>query len=125
MVEEPHTRPDRLLDGFPVATAPRAWRAVTVRRRGEMDYRILGPLLVSREREPVTLDGRRNTELLSLLLLHANEVVSSDRLIEDLWPETPPAAPRKAVQVYVTRLRKALGEDVLRDVGRRLRPPRP
>ena len=82
-----------------------------------MEYRILGPLLVSREREPVTLGGRRNKELLSLLLLHPNEVVSSDRLVEDLWQGTKPTAPRKAVQVYVARLRKALGEDVLETSG--------
>jgi DNA-binding SARP family transcriptional activator len=82
-----------------------------------MEYRILGPLLVSRDGEQVMLDGRRNKELLSLLLLHANEVVSPDRLVEDLWSDTPPAAPRKAVQVYVARLRKALGEDVLETSG--------
>jgi DNA-binding SARP family transcriptional activator len=78
-----------------------------------MEYRILGPLLVSREGEPVTLGGRRNTELLCLLLLRANEVVSSDRLVEDLWAGAVPANPRKAVQVYVSRLRKTLGVDVL------------
>ena len=78
-----------------------------------MDYPILGPLLVSHEGEPVTLGGRRNAELLSLPLLRANEVVASDRLVEDLWAGAPPANPRKAVQVYVSRLRKALGVDVL------------
>lgn len=82
-----------------------------------MEYRILGPLLVSRDGERVTLDGRRNKELLSLLLLRANEVVSADRLVEDLWSDAPPAAPRKAVQVYVARLRKALGEDVVETSG--------
>lgn len=78
-----------------------------------MDYRILGPLLVIREGEPVMLGGRRNAELLSVLLLRANEVVSSDRLVEDLWAGAAPANPRKAVQVYVSRLRKTLGVDVL------------
>jgi DNA-binding SARP family transcriptional activator len=78
-----------------------------------MDYRILGPLVVSREGEPVSLGGRRNTELLSLLLLRPNQVVSSDRLVEDLWVGAPPAKPRKAVQVYVSRLRKTLGVAVL------------
>jgi DNA-binding SARP family transcriptional activator len=78
-----------------------------------MDYRILGPLAVSRGGEPVSLSGRRSTELLSLLLLRANEVVASDRLIEDLWAGAPPANPRKAVQVYVSRLRKSLGIEVL------------
>jgi DNA-binding SARP family transcriptional activator/tetratricopeptide (TPR) repeat protein len=78
-----------------------------------MNYRILGPLLVSREGEAVALGGRRNTELLSLLLLRANEVVSSDRVVEDLWAGAAPSHPRKAVQVYVSRLRKTLGPEVL------------
>jgi DNA-binding SARP family transcriptional activator len=87
-------------------------------RRGQgIDYRILGPLLVSRDGESMTLGGGRNKELLTLLLLRPNEVVSADRLVEDLWQETPPAAPRKAVQVYFSRLRKALGEDVLETSG--------
>jgi len=62
-----------------------------------MDYRILGPLLVSRDGEPVTLGGRRNRELLTLLLLHADEVVSSDRLVEDLWQGAAPDNARKAL----------------------------
>ena len=78
-----------------------------------MDYRILGPLLVRRESERLTLGGRRSAELLSLLLLRANEVVSIDRLVEDLWAGAAPTNPRKAVQVYVSRLRKTLGVDVL------------
>ena len=82
-----------------------------------MEYRILGPLLVSREREQVTLDGRRNKELLSLLLLRPER----GRL--ERPPRRGPMAgtrrprPRKAVQVYVARLRKALGEDVLETSG--------
>ena len=78
-----------------------------------MDYRILGPLLVSREGGRVTLGGRRNKELLSLLLLRANELVSSDRVVEDLWRGAAPDNPRKAVHVYVSRLRKTLGHEVL------------
>jgi DNA-binding SARP family transcriptional activator len=78
-----------------------------------MDYRILGPLIVSRDGGPVTLGTRRSRELLSLLLLRANEVVSSDRLIEDLWRGPAPDNARKALQVYVSRLRKTLVDDVL------------
>ena len=53
-----------------------------------------------------------------MLLLHANEVVSSDRLIDELWGESPPSSAAKSVQVYVSGLRKELGE------GRLLtRPP--
>src|SRR5262249_7335313 len=44
-----------------------------------------------------------------VLLLHANEFVSRERLIDDLWGETPPPTARRAVNVYVSQLRKALG----------------
>jgi transcriptional activator len=43
-----------------------------------------------------------------VLLLHANETLSTDRLIEELWGEHPPATAAKTVQVHVSRLRKAL-----------------
>lgn len=52
--------------------------------------------------------------MLALLLLHANSVVTTERLIEELWGESPPKTARKAVHVYVTRLRKALGAERIR-----------
>jgi YVTN family beta-propeller protein len=74
-----------------------------------MDFRILGPLEVSDHgREPVIAPGKQRA-LLAILLLHANEVVSSDRLIEELWGEQPPATAAKSLQVHVSRLRSALG----------------
>ena len=45
-----------------------------------------------------------------MLLLHANEVVPRERLIDELWGERPPATAVKAVQVYVSQLRKQLSE---------------
>ena len=73
-----------------------------------MDFRILGPLEVADNgREPVIARGKQRA-LLAILLLHANEVVSSDRLIEELWGEQPPASAAKSLQVHVSRLRKAL-----------------
>ena len=50
-----------------------------------MEYRILGPLEVAGAGSQVVLGGGRQRSLLALLLLHANEVVSSDRLIDELW----------------------------------------
>ena len=52
--------------------------------------------------------------LLAILLLHANEVLATERLIDELWGESPPESARKAVQVYVTRLRKTLGSERIR-----------
>ena len=73
-----------------------------------MDFRILGPLEVTDQgREPVIAASKQRA-LLAILLLHANEVVSSDRLIEELWGERPPASAAKSLQVYVSRLRRVL-----------------
>ena len=74
-----------------------------------MEFGILGPLEVRDEgREPVIAGGKQRA-LLAILLLRANEVVSSDRLIEELWGGQPPATAVKSLQVHVSRLRKALG----------------
>jgi YVTN family beta-propeller protein len=76
-----------------------------------MDYRILGPLEVRDSDRPLALGGEKQRALLALLLLHAGEVVSADRLIDDLWGERSPAGALKALQVHVSRLRKALDAD--------------
>jgi DNA-binding SARP family transcriptional activator len=74
-----------------------------------MDFRILGPLEVSAQGESLALGGPKQRALLAVLLLSAGQVVSRDRLIEELWADDPPAAARHAVEVNVSRLRKALG----------------
>ena len=51
--------------------------------------------------------------MLAILLLHRGEVVSVDRVVDELWGERPPDTATKTVQVYVSRLRKALGDGVL------------
>jgi DNA-binding SARP family transcriptional activator len=78
-----------------------------------MDFRILGPLEVLENGEVLDLGGQKQRALLAMLLLHANEVVSQDRLIEALWEDEPPETGKKALQVYVSQLRKALGRDRL------------
>jgi DNA-binding SARP family transcriptional activator len=80
----------------------------------QMDFRLLGPLEVVSERDgPIALGGAKQRSLLAVLLLHANEVVSTDRLIDQLWGAEPPATAAKSIQVYVSRLRKALGDERL------------
>ena len=89
-----------------------------------MDFRILGPLEVLDEGREVALGGSKQRALLAVLVLHANETLSTDRLIEELWGEHPPATAAKTVQVHVSRLRKALasGGDLIvtREHGYRL-----
>jgi len=74
-----------------------------------MEFGILGPLEVSDGDRLLRLSGARQKALLALLLLHANEVVSSDRLIDELWGEEPPEKAANALQARVSQLRKALG----------------
>ncbi len=75
-----------------------------------MDFRILGPLEVHDERGSVALGGNKPRAVLAVLLLHANEPVSSERLAVALWGEDAPSGAAKTVQVHVSRLRKALGD---------------
>ena len=75
-----------------------------------MDFQILGPLEVHSERGAVGLGGLKPRAVLAVLLLHANEPVSAERLAVALSGEDAPAGAVKTVQVHVSRLRKALGE---------------
>jgi YVTN family beta-propeller protein len=87
-----------------------------------MDFRILGSLEVCDRSRTVRLGGDKQRALMAVLLLHANEVVSADRLIDDLWGARPPPAALKALQAHISRLRKALDTDgsaVLEDNGDR------
>jgi DNA-binding SARP family transcriptional activator len=76
-----------------------------------MEFHVLGPLEIVRQGRTLELGMGKQRTLLAVLLLHANEVVSSDRLIDALWGEQAPATAPKIVQGYVSRLRKALDEE--------------
>ena len=75
-----------------------------------MEFRLLGPLEVAEQGRPLALGGVKQRSLLAVLLLNANEVVSADRLIDELWGDGPPMTAAKTIQVHVSRLRKRLGE---------------
>jgi DNA-binding SARP family transcriptional activator len=74
-----------------------------------LDFAILGPLEVRSDGALLPLRAAKQRLLLAILLLRANEVVSSDALIDALWGEAPPATATKALQVHVSQLRKVLG----------------
>jgi DNA-binding SARP family transcriptional activator len=79
------------------------WRVV--------EFRILGPLeVVGDDGRPVPLPPAKPRALLVLLLLNRNRTVRTDVLVDQLWDERPPATATKTVQVYVSQLRKALGD---------------
>src|SRR5262245_5556307 len=74
-----------------------------------MEFRLLGPLEVVEGDRVFVLGGTKQRSLLAVLMLHANEVVSNDRLIAGLWGDRPPATAAKSIQIYVWRLRKEVG----------------
>jgi DNA-binding SARP family transcriptional activator len=76
-----------------------------------MEFRILGPLEVLGNRGAVQLGGSKPRALLTMLLLHANQSVSAERLAVALWGDEASSGAVRTVQVYVSRLRKALGDD--------------
>jgi DNA-binding SARP family transcriptional activator len=78
-----------------------------------VEFRILGPLEVVEHDQLLALGGPKQRALLAILLLHRGEVVSTDRLSDELWGERPPASAAKTVQAYVSNLRRALGDGLL------------
>ena len=87
------------------------------------EFRLLGPLEAVVDGTPVRLAAEKPRALLALLLLNRNRVVPTERLVDELWGEEPPARATKALQVYVSQLRKALGPErlVTRPPGYELR----
>ena len=73
-----------------------------------MDVRILGPLEVWVAGRSLALGGTKQRAVLAMLVLHANQVVAIDHLVDGLWGQTPPDGATNVVQVYVSRLRKTL-----------------
>jgi predicted ATPase/class 3 adenylate cyclase len=84
---------------------------------------VLGPLEVVRDDERVRLGSGQQRRLLAMLVVHANEVVSSDRLVDVLWGDQVPRSATHTLQGLVSRLRATLGDDRLetRPPGYRLR----
>lgn len=73
-----------------------------------IDYRILGPLEAAPNHQPVELARSKQRALLALLLLHANQPVSVDRVVDVLWGPDAPARVLADLQVHVSRLRRAI-----------------
>ncbi|WP_436889642.1 BTAD domain-containing putative transcriptional regulator [Nocardiopsis dassonvillei] len=95
------------------------------------ELRVLGPVgVVAGDGRPVALGGRRQRELLCLLLIARGRVVGLERLVDDLWPDDPPPRARGSVRTFVSDLRRALEVDrgrprvlVTEGAGYALRPP--
>src|SRR5436305_1034964 len=75
----------------------------------EVEVLLLGPLEARRDGELLRLGGLKPRMLLADLALHAGEVLSVDRLVDDLWGERPPRSAPHAIEVNISKLRRALG----------------
>jgi DNA-binding SARP family transcriptional activator len=82
-----------------------------------MEYRILGPLEALDGDRPISLGGTRQRAVLALLLLHGNETLTRDVLVDRLWGEDAPATAAKVLQNCVSALRKELPPETIRTVG--------
>jgi predicted ATPase/DNA-binding SARP family transcriptional activator len=90
---------------------------VSSEETGRLEFRLLGPLEVESGGALLPVGGPRQRALLAFLLLHANQVVRRDTLIDALWGEDPPARVQNALQVAIHALRKLLGPDRIETVG--------
>jgi DNA-binding SARP family transcriptional activator/CheY-like chemotaxis protein len=73
-----------------------------------IQFRLLGQVEAWRGGQRLELGGRKQRAVLAALLVRAARVVSLDQLIDDLWPEHPPARAAATVQVFVSNLRRVL-----------------
>jgi DNA-binding SARP family transcriptional activator len=78
-----------------------------------VEYALLGPLEVRSDGRTIAVRRGKQRALLAVLALNAGRVVPTERLIDELWGEEPPATAATALQVYVSRLRKSLGEGAI------------
>jgi DNA-binding SARP family transcriptional activator/class 3 adenylate cyclase len=85
---------------------------------GTIDFLLLGPLEARQRDRLLRLGSIKHRMLLAKLLLHANQVVSTDELIEAVWGEEPPPTVRQSLQNHVAALRKAI------EAGNGNAPPR-
>jgi len=75
------------------------------------EFRVLGPVAATLDGEPVELAAAKPRGLLALLLLRRNRPVSISELVDELWADEPPETATKALQVYISQLRKAIGAE--------------
>src|SRR5574341_1611738 len=86
----------------------------------QVEFLLLGPLEARNRQRQLRLGSIKHRMLLAKLLLHANQVVSTDELIDTVWGERPPATVRQSLQNHVAALRKAIEPDSRSNQGRML-----
>ena len=87
------------------------------------EARILGPVEASLDGRPVALGSPKQRAVFALLVLNGGRVVSTERLVSELWGEDPPGSPVSTLQVYISRLRRSVGGGDTGPVRLVRRPP--
>ncbi|MEU8398807.1 BTAD domain-containing putative transcriptional regulator [Nonomuraea sp. NPDC048892] len=77
-----------------------------------LDARVLGPLDLNMAGTPLPVTARKARLLIAVLLTLPNEVVPTDQLIATLWQDAPPPTARKNLQVYISTMRRHLGDRI-------------
>ena len=77
----------------------------------KLEFRLLGEIAVLADGHPLELGGARQRSVLALLILQRNHLVTTELLADRLWPDDQPLTATKTIQVYVSRIRHALGPD--------------
>lgn len=72
------------------------------------EFRVLGPVQIWSGGRQVGIGDRKQRLVLAILLLEANQLVPTDRLVDLLWPDAPPPSARRTVQAHLSRLRAVL-----------------
>jgi WD40 repeat protein/DNA-binding SARP family transcriptional activator len=91
--------------------------AETTYGRSDLKVRVLGPLEVVSDDGDVRVGGPKQRTVLALLAAEAGKSVSVDALIDGVWGDEPTAGARSTLQTYVSNLRAAIGDFIVRDDG--------
>src|SRR5262249_11756607 len=85
-------------------------RRLGKRRLTPMEFKVLGPLEIADDGRVLQLGSGRQLALVALLLVHRNTVVPTERIVDELWGESPPATATKIVRNAISLRRKELGD---------------
>lgn len=94
------------------------WSLLDVAESSRFAFHVLGSFDVLVDGQSVDLGGRKPAELLAILVVNANTVVTTERLVDELWGDDKPRTARKTIQVHVSRLRRSLGAGILETASR-------
>jgi DNA-binding SARP family transcriptional activator len=111
----------RIASGDRYATTPRTTTADSAARAPgaphRTEFRVLGPVQILADGRQLDIGDRKQRLVLGILLLEANQLVPTERLVDLLWPDAPPPSARRTLQAHLSRLRVVLARHDSADDG--------